>query len=881
MAVVKLAISTLLHRRARLALTMIAIALSVSLVVAVTSGYASLEAAIFRYFAEFMGSTDVRITPIRYTEGLPESLVHEVRDDRDVRTAVARFDSDTNLVDLEGKPLPGRQFQRVTLIGADLPADVEIASLKMDQQAGIDTGGWFNSDEGDVAVLDQEAAKLLNVKVGDSMLLPHPTKPPLKLKIVGIVRKPAIIAQWQSTAYIPLKTLQRFADAPGRVTTILVDVQPGANPDKFAERWQAKLASAPFAAKLATHRETRKEIDQHLEGAQLLSYMGGTVSMLAATFIVFSTLSMGVSERQRTLAMLRAVGARKWQVGALVIIEGIVLAVCGVLIGIPLGLLWVKILTAWKTDIFIAGSVISVGGILFGAVGSIGTALLASFLPAWTAMRVDPVEGMTSATAPASSAIPVKAAIIGALLLLVDPLIIFTPGVPSWLVFYGHFGLGLPSLMIGAFLLSPAFVWLIEKTFGRLVSMTLCIRHELVAQQLTGSIWRAAGTAAALSVGLAILVVMQTQGNSFLNGWKLPTNFPDIFIFSRAGLTMDQIKVVETVEGIKKGEVLPIVVTIARLPQGFLSNKWLAAVMPDATMFLGVDPDKALQMLQLDFRAGNAADAAAMLKKGRHVIVTEEFRELKGITVGGKFKIKTPKHGEVEYTVAGVVWSPGIDVFVSTFDMGQQFNQRSASSVFGSVEDAQRDFDEEKVHLFAANLENDVDKFDLEKRVQDKLGALGLISGDVRQIKANIQNGLRKLLLLMSTIALAAIGVASLGVTNTVMASVRTRRWQLGVLRSIGVTRMQVLRLILAEGVLLGLVGCALGLATGLLMSVDANGFSRRLIGYRPPIDVPWDMVGWGLLIILCVAIIASIWPAVSASREEPLELLQAGRASA
>ena len=41
----------------------------------------------------------------------------------------------------------------------------------------------------------------------------------------------------------------------------------------------------------------------------MLSYLGGTVSMLAATFIVFSALAMGVSERQRTLAMMRAVGA--------------------------------------------------------------------------------------------------------------------------------------------------------------------------------------------------------------------------------------------------------------------------------------------------------------------------------------------------------------------------------------------------------------------------------------------------------------------------------------------------------------------------------------------------------------------------------------------
>ena len=49
--------------------------------------------------------------------------------------------------------------------------------------------------------------------------------------------------------------------------------------------------------------------------------------------------------------------------------------------------------------------------------------------------------------------------------------------------------------------------------------------------------------------------------------------------------------------------------------------------------------------------------------------------------------------------------------------------------------------------------------------------------------------GLQRLLLLVSTVAFAAMAVASLGVTNTIMASIRSRRWQFGILRSIGVTR--------------------------------------------------------------------------------------------
>jgi putative ABC transport system permease protein len=113
------------------------------------------------------------------------------------------------------------------------------------------------------------------------------------------------------------------------------------------------------------------------------------------------------------------------------------------------------------------------------------------------------------------------------------------------------------------------------------------------------------------------------------------------------------------------------------------------------------------------------------------------------------------------------------------------------------------------------------------------------------------------------------------------MASVRSRRWQFGILRSIGATRGQLLRLVLAEAALLGLVGCGLGLTAGALMSLDARGFSHLAIGVVPPISVPWGIIAIGTGIVMVLTILASLWPATSVARAEPLSLLQAGRASA
>ena len=115
--------------------------------------------------------------------------------------------------------------------------------------------------------------------------------------------------------------------------------------------------------------------------------------------------------------------------------------------------------------------------------------------------------------------------------------------------------------------------------------------------------------------------------------------------------------------------------------------------------------------------------------------------------------LKTPS-GEVEYTIAGVVWSPGLDVVVGLYDLDRQFDQRTAASVFGTLEDAKRDFHAKGAEFFVANLEMGVQREELVKRVRAVVGAWGLAAYDVRQIKYNITKGLNNLLLLVAILSM-------------------------------------------------------------------------------------------------------------------------------
>jgi putative ABC transport system permease protein len=886
----KLVISNVAARKVRVALTVAAVALSVSLVVSVTGGLRSGKAAAYEFLAFVFGSVDAQVVRAADPKrGIDESLVDQLRDDADVRRAWGRLESESLVLGADGNVAPGRP---IALFGVSADEDDAPQRLK------IIEGRWFEPGERDVAVIDQGTRKRFGLRPGDTLTLPGTTDR-LALEVVGVVHKPGILAAHVQSAYVPLATLQPFQygpENPARVSKVNVEFQPHVDAAAFIARWGDRLRGVDPMLKLSLTRDTRAEMDKNLQGLEVLSYLGGAVTMLAATFIVFSTLAMGVAERQRTLAMLRAIGAARGQVGRLVVLEGVLLSVLGVAIGVPLGWLWVWILTRWFHEVFTAGVVLDTVGVLLASVGSVVAAVLASLLPAWNAMRVDPLSAMSPLAIAPSRRPPIGWAVLGVLLASIDPVLLFAP-IDAWLTtaglgsvaahapqirFVGHFVGGLPGIMFGFFLLAPLFVWVLERVLGPVVAAVLRIDYALLRQQLSAGVWRAAGTCAALMVGLAVLVVMQTQGHTALSSWKLPDRFPDVFVYTTnlRGLDPAAQEAIRRAPGIQPDDTMPIAIFSPTLV-GQLTGIAGAALMPDATMFFGVDPDKAFDLMELDFRQGTPEEATRLLKQGRHLVITEEFHKLKGLGVGDQFELISATKGKLSYTIAGVVWSPGLDVMASAFDLGRQFEQRTAASVFGSLEDARRDFGVESVYLMAANLELGTDKKVVIERLQAELGDKGINVADVRHLKHDIQQGLRRLLLMSTTVAWAALAVASLGVTNTIMASVRSRRWHLGVLRSIGVTRSMLARMILGEALLIGLIGCALGLGAGMEMSFNARRLSELVIGHSPPIAVPWGIVLTGAGVVMLITLGASLWPAISAARAEPLKLLQAGRASA
>jgi putative ABC transport system permease protein len=117
---------------------------------------------------------------------------------------------------------------------------------------------------------------------------------------------------------------------------------------------------------------------------------------------------------------------------------------------------------------------------------------------------------------------------------------------------------------------------------------------------------------------------------------------------------------------------------------------------------------------------------------------------------------------------------------------------------------------------------------------------------------------------LFDALALVAVVVAALGIVNTLTVSVLERVRELGVLRAAGMTRGQVRRTVVVEAGILGIVGSALGIVTGLV----AGAILVLLAGGGPLIlDLPWTSIGVAVVLGIGISMAAAWYPARLASR--------------
>ena len=117
--------------------------------------------------------------------------------------------------------------------------------------------------------------------------------------------------------------------------------------------------------------------------------------------------------------------------------------------------------------------------------------------------------------------------------------------------------------------------------------------------------------------------------------------------------------------------------------------------------------------------------------------------------------------------------------------------------------------------------------------------------------------------------------IACFGIIVTLLASVLERTREIGILRSIGMLRSQVSRVVIIESMLLGIIGGALGAGAGIIVGwMSLEGFLKGDYGASMQYHVHTASLFWAIALSTLLAALAGVYPAQRAAKTNIVEAL-------
>ncbi|HRU00537.1 MAG TPA: FtsX-like permease family protein [Victivallales bacterium] len=809
-----------------------------------------------------------------------------------------------------------RSFAKPVIVGIDA------GKPPIDLKAGL----WLEpgSSENE-AVISSGLADKLEVEVGDKLLVKS-SNGEFSLKIIGILeqqrfpiqldrdflapdllsRSPAILP-----VYVPMRLAEKINNGEKKISIIYLILKDNVSPIDFMEKWRKNLISSGDKAEIYSLKDIEGTMERNrmAYSVKMQAYSATALSLMASIFIIFTTLNMGVHERIRQFAILRIVAFTRLQVAMMIIIESLFLGFIGWFGGLLSGLILLNLLQRSHPELFQYGVSLGTFCVSLSGISAFGGALAASIIPAVKVAKLNPIDVFTPSISYKKAQIHFSLFLWAIILIALNPLLFsilpLSEDNKYPLIIAGFIFMG-----IGFILLIPILIIIVEKAFLPIISRFLLLHSALLNSQLTINLWRTFGTTVSLSIGLSLYIATVTWGYSMLQPFIPGEWVPDMLLFFRkGGLLQFEIENVRLIKGIKAEKCVPLAVEQPKLADDITHSEEKSSVTrQDNVIIIGIDPEIAFSgdspLLPLKFINSSANEVVALLKKGRYCIVPDHFLKASKLKVGDKFTMIPPESpNPVEYIIAGAVSLPGWH-WMTKFSGLRRRSGRTAAMIFADYETVRSDFKIEKINFIWTNIEKnaDIEKIGLAvQEIADRnlgpdqpVNMQGMWNFGARNygkslritlpidIRERINSRADGMIWAMCQLPLITLLISSFAVINTVLASVRARRWEMGVLRAIGVTRFELIRLILAEVIMIAIVASLLSLIFGVLSGysgVTVSQFSSFFGGLTTSLYIPFKKIFICIGFTILLSIIAAILPAIYTGKSEILRLLNEGRA--
>ncbi|WP_330273391.1 ABC transporter permease [Lentzea sp. NBC_00516] len=263
------------------------------------------------------------------------------------------------------------------------PVEALGSLVRPDLAAGTLTG----LKDGEIAMREKEA-KVAGVAIGSTVPISGKD-----LKVVALIKD-----NTYGTGIVTLKTAESLLKEPAKgYQNVLIKLAPGTDITVARADLERFIATSPVAV-LDSAAETKAELNGQID--QILMFIWALVglALIIALFGIANTLTLSVLERTRESALLRALGLTRGQLRQMLVVESILMALIGAVVGVLLGagFGWLLVEAISNSEFKISFS------IPFGQIGimlglAVVAAVIAAALPARRAARNSVVAGMAEA----------------------------------------------------------------------------------------------------------------------------------------------------------------------------------------------------------------------------------------------------------------------------------------------------------------------------------------------------------------------------------------------------------------------------------------------------------------------------------------------------
>ncbi len=741
---------------------------------------------------------------------------------------------------VEGKAmLSGEQESRgVIVLGVDPQSEPEVTTLAK----SIRQGRYLQKGDTNTIVIGDLLSEKTGLRAGDTAVLVSQARDGSvaadKFRVVGIYNSGIDMIDG-THIFIPLQSAQEFYSLWGQITAWAI---------KIGDRNHVPMASTQLKAILGNEYEVLgwkkllPDMVQVVRFHEIVSYVIIFIVIVVVTVGVANTILMAIMERTREFGIMLALGTSQNQILQLVLLESFLLGLIGVVLGNLLGITvtsWFGIngvdfseySLAMETMPGLSAVVkpfINTDHVLFVSAITFLVSIVPALIPAWKVSRLQPVEAI-----------------------------------------HGNIQSSRTLQRVHGF---------IEKRFSRESSGSRFMFWRVALRSIWRNPRRSLLTISATAFGLASFIYLYAFTDGFFeqmveNSIKYSTAHVQL---APRGLQKEfsaRYTMAENDRVLKKTAHISEVKAAA--PRIQVEAMISSANRTEPVILNGIKPDAEQKVTKIQ----------DVIIRGRYLQNAKYPEIMLGVKLVAKLGVQPGEKVIITSQTADGTLATSAYRLSGIYRTGNELFDGSLA--FITLQQAQQLLDMQgKISTLAVRLNNRINS----KAVADRLNQMITDSITLARPWEEVLPVLVQMIdvskLSFFIVLVIVFIVVAVGVMNTLLMSVLERTREFGMMLAVGTEPLSIVRMVIYESIILGLVGVLLGTIIGVSLTyyyhnsgMNLSGFSGAMNAIPGMTDVVYpvlifDHLWPATLILFATGVVAALYPAGRAARLEPVEAL-------